>query len=113
MLPLCVIANCVWLWRIWNSSCFYHRVVAACMILFAFLSYLFFKTEKVLQQSLAMQAVVLIAMFIGLYWNGFFVTILWVAFPLFYLAGESSVIDHGQVSCDFANDRYVGKARHL
>jgi len=57
-------------------------VVAACMILFAFLSYLFFKTEKVLQQSLAMQAVVLIAMFIGLYWNGFFVTILWVAFSI-------------------------------
>ena len=57
-------------------------VVAACMILFAFLSYLFFKTENVLQQSLAMQAVVLIAMFIGLYWNGFFVTILWVAFSI-------------------------------
>ena len=57
-------------------------VVAACMILFAFLSYLFFKTEKVLQQSLAMQAVVLIAMFIGFYWNGFFVTILWVAFSI-------------------------------
>ena len=57
-------------------------VVAACMILFAFLSYLFFKTEKVLQQSLAMQAVVLIAMFIGFYWTGFFVTILWVAFSI-------------------------------
>jgi len=57
-------------------------VVAACMILFAFLSYLFFKTENVLQQSLAMQAVVLIAMFIGFYWNGFFVTILWVAFSI-------------------------------
>jgi len=50
--------------------------------LFAFLSYLFFKTENVLQQSLAMQAVVLIAMFIGFYWNGFFVTILWVAFSI-------------------------------
>ena len=29
-----------------------------------------------------MQAVVLIAMFIGFYWNGFFVTILWVAFSI-------------------------------
>lgn len=56
--------------------------VAVAMILFALFSYLFFKTENVLQQSLAMQAVVLIAMFIGFYWNGFFVTILWVAFSI-------------------------------
>jgi len=56
--------------------------VAMAMILFAFLGYLFFKTENVLQQSLAMQAVVLIAVFIGFYWNGFFVTILWVAFSI-------------------------------
>jgi uncharacterized membrane protein len=56
--------------------------VAVAMILFAFLSYLFFKMENVLQQSLAIQAVVLVATFIGLYWNGFFVTILWVAFSI-------------------------------
>lgn len=56
--------------------------VAAFMVLFACLSYLFFASENILQQSLAMQAVVLIAMFIGFYWNGFFVTILWVAFSI-------------------------------
>ncbi|HEV8508018.1 MAG TPA: DUF2339 domain-containing protein [Chitinophagaceae bacterium] len=56
--------------------------VALGMILLALLSYLFFKTENILQQSLAMQAVVLVTMFIGFYWNGFFVTILWVAFSV-------------------------------
>jgi uncharacterized membrane protein len=56
--------------------------VAVGMILLALLGYLFLKTETVLQQSLAMQAVVLVVMFIGFYWNGFFVTILWVAFSI-------------------------------
>jgi uncharacterized membrane protein len=56
--------------------------VAACMVMFAFLSYLLFASENILQQSLATQAVVLIAMFIGFYWNGFFVTLLWVAFSI-------------------------------
>jgi uncharacterized membrane protein len=60
--------------------------VAAIMVLFAFLSYLFFTSENILQQSLAMQAVVLVAMFIGFYWNGFFVTILWVAFSIVLFA---------------------------
>lgn len=56
--------------------------IAVWMIWFALFSFLFFKTENVLQQSLAMQAVVLIALFIGFYWTGFFVTILWVAFAV-------------------------------
>jgi hypothetical protein len=56
--------------------------VAVGMTLFALLGYLCLKTETVLQQSLAMQAVVLAVMFIGFYWNGFFVTILWVAFSI-------------------------------
>jgi uncharacterized membrane protein len=56
--------------------------VAACMVMFAFLSYLLFASENILQQSLATQAVVLIAMFIGFYWNGFLVTLLWVAFSI-------------------------------
>jgi len=60
--------------------------VAAFMVLFAFLSYLLFPSENILQQSLAMQAVVLIALFIGFYWNGFFVTILWVAFSIILFA---------------------------
>lgn len=55
--------------------------VAICMVFFAFLP-----SENILQQSLAMQAVVLIAMFIGFYWNGFFVTILWVAFAIVLFA---------------------------
>ena len=55
--------------------------VAVCMVFFAFLP-----SENILQQSLAMQAVVLIAMFIGFYWNGFFVTILWVAFAIVLFA---------------------------
>ena len=56
--------------------------IAVWMMLLAYLSYVVFKAENVLQQSLAMQAVVLITMFIGFYWNGFFVTILWVAFSI-------------------------------
>jgi hypothetical protein len=52
------------------------------MVMFAFLSYLLFASENILQQSLATQAVVLIAMFIGFYWNGFFVTLLWVALSI-------------------------------
>jgi uncharacterized membrane protein len=60
--------------------------VAAIMVLFACLSYLLFASENVLQRSLAMQAVVLVAMYIGFYWNGFFVTILWVAFSIVLFA---------------------------
>ena len=60
--------------------------VAVWMMLLAYLSYVVFKAENVLQQSLAMQAVVLITMFIGFYWNGFFVTILWVAFSIVLFA---------------------------
>jgi uncharacterized membrane protein len=60
--------------------------VAAFMVLFASLSYFLFASEKVLQQSLAIQAVVLIAMYIGFYWNGFFVTLLWVAFSIVLFA---------------------------
>ena len=56
--------------------------VAAIMIFFASVSYLLFAPEKVLQRSLAMQAVILMAMYIGFYWNGFFVTLLWVAFSI-------------------------------
>jgi len=56
--------------------------VAAWMLLFAFLSYLIFASENILHQSLAMQAVVLIVLFIGFYLNGFFVTISWVAFSI-------------------------------
>jgi uncharacterized membrane protein len=55
--------------------------VAIGMVFFALLP-----SENILQQSLAMQAVVLIAMFIGFYWNGFFVTILWVAFSIVLFA---------------------------
>jgi uncharacterized membrane protein len=56
--------------------------IALFMILFACLSYLFFPTENVLQQSLAMQAVILVTMFIGFQWSGFIVTLLWVAFAV-------------------------------
>jgi uncharacterized membrane protein len=60
--------------------------IAVWMMLLAYLSYVVFKAENVLQQSLAMQAVVLITMFIGFYWNGFFITILWVAFSIVLFA---------------------------
>jgi len=61
--------------------------IATWMIWFALFSYLFFKAENVLQQSLAMQAVILVAMFIGFYWTGFFVTVLWVAFSIVLFVG--------------------------
>jgi len=60
--------------------------IAVWMMLLAYFSYVVFKAENVLQQSLAMQAVVLITMFIGFYWNGFFITILWVAFSIVLFA---------------------------
>jgi len=56
--------------------------VAVWVIWFALFSYLLLKTENILQQSLAIQAVVLITMFIGFYWSGFFVTMLWVAYSI-------------------------------
>jgi uncharacterized membrane protein len=56
--------------------------VALIILLFAYLSYLLFRSENILQQSLAMQTVVLITMFIGFHWNGFIVTLLWVAFAI-------------------------------
>jgi uncharacterized membrane protein len=56
--------------------------LALCVILFAFLSYLFFPLEFVLQQTLAMQAVILLTLFIGFNWNGLTVTLLWVALAI-------------------------------
>lgn len=56
--------------------------VAILIALFAYLSYLFFHSENILQQSLAIQAVTLVALYIGFYWNGFLVTILWVGFSI-------------------------------
>jgi uncharacterized membrane protein len=43
------------------------------------ISYFFFPSEVVLQRSLAVQSVILLAMFIGFNWNGLIVTLLWVA----------------------------------
>jgi uncharacterized membrane protein len=56
--------------------------MTVCMALFAYLSYLSFPSENILHQSLAVQAVVLVVMYIGFYWTGFLVTILWVAFSV-------------------------------
>jgi uncharacterized membrane protein len=56
--------------------------IAAVVLLFAYFSYLLFRSENILQQSLAMQTVVLIAMFIGFQWSGFVVTLMWVAFAI-------------------------------
>ena len=56
--------------------------IALIILVFAYFSYLFFRSENILQQSLAMQTVVLITMFIGFHWNGFIVTLLWVAFAI-------------------------------
>ena len=53
--------------------------IALFIILFAFLSYFFFPLEFVLQQTLAMQSVILITLFIGFKWSGLTVTLLWVA----------------------------------
>jgi hypothetical protein len=51
----------------------------ALMLLIALLSYFFFPSEIILQQALAMQAVILLSMFIGFNWSGLTVTLLWVA----------------------------------
>src|SRR6185369_14551253 len=56
--------------------------IALILLVFAYFSYLLFRSENILQQSLAMQTVVLITMFIGFHWNGFIVTLLWVAFAI-------------------------------
>lgn len=53
--------------------------IALFMILFAYLGYLLFPSEIILQKSLAMQAVVVVTLFIGFQWSGFIVTLLWVA----------------------------------
>jgi len=52
--------------------------IALCIIFFAFFSYLFFPLEFVLQQTLAIQAVVAFSLFIGFNWSGLTVTLLWV-----------------------------------
>ncbi len=49
------------------------------MLLLALLSYFFFPSEILLQQALAIQTVILLSMFIGFYWSGLTVTLLWVA----------------------------------
>ncbi len=52
------------------------------MFLFALLNYFFFPSEIILQQTLAMQTVILLSMFIGFNWSGLTVTLLWVALAL-------------------------------
>jgi uncharacterized membrane protein len=52
------------------------------MFLFALLNYFFFPSEIILQQTLAMQTVILLSMFIGFNWGGLTVTLLWVALAL-------------------------------
>lgn len=49
------------------------------MSLLVLLSYFFFGFEVLLQQYLAVQAIVLLVLFIGFNWNGLAVTLLWVA----------------------------------
>jgi uncharacterized membrane protein len=49
------------------------------MLFLSLLSYLFFSSEVMLQRSLMVQAVIVLAMFIGFNWNGLIVTLLWVA----------------------------------
>jgi uncharacterized membrane protein len=49
------------------------------MLCLAMLSYFLFSSEVFLQRSLTVQAVILLAMFIGFNWNGLVVTLLWVA----------------------------------
>jgi uncharacterized membrane protein len=53
--------------------------IFVCILLFALFSYFFFPSEIILQQTLAMQAVIVFSMFIGFNWNGLTVTLLWVA----------------------------------
>jgi uncharacterized membrane protein len=59
---------------------------ALLLLCFAGLSYLFFPAEDILLQSLTLQSVVLIAMFISFQWHGLIVTMLWVAFAILLFA---------------------------
>lgn len=49
------------------------------MLLFSLLIYSLFRGENILQQTLAMQTVILLSIFIGFQWSGLAVTLLWVA----------------------------------
>ena len=49
------------------------------MLCLMIISYFFFPSDVVLQRSLSVQSVILLAMFIGFNWNGLIVTLLWVA----------------------------------
>ena len=49
------------------------------MLLFVFLNHLLLPSEIILQQSLALQCVILLSMFIGFNWSGLTITLLWVA----------------------------------
>jgi uncharacterized membrane protein len=66
----------------WANAATTSGGVAAIILLFGLLSYLLLPSEIILQQSLAMQTVLFITLFIGLYWNGFMVTLLWVVFAI-------------------------------
>jgi uncharacterized membrane protein len=57
-------------------------VVALWVTLSALLTYVFFPEEVLLQKTIAMQAVILIVMFIGFALTGLVVTLLWMAFAV-------------------------------
>ena len=62
----------------WANAASTSGWVALIILLFALLSYLLLPSENILQQSLAMQSVVFMTLFIGLFWAGFMVTLLWM-----------------------------------
>jgi uncharacterized membrane protein len=53
--------------------------MAFCLAILTLLSYLFFRSEIILQRSMALQVIILLSLFIGFNWSGLTVTLLWVA----------------------------------
>ena len=65
--------------------------VFAFILVLSLMSYFFFSSEIILQQSMAIQSVILLFLFIGFNWNGLIVTLLWLALAVvLFIVGISS-----------------------
>jgi uncharacterized membrane protein len=65
--------------------------IFAFILLLSLMSYFFFPSEIILQQSMAIQSVILLFLFIGFNWNGLIVTLLWLALVVvLFIVGISS-----------------------
>lgn len=56
--------------------------VLVCILILSTLTYFFLPSDQVLMETMSVQTIIMLTLFIGFYWSGLIVTLLWVALAL-------------------------------